>query len=185
MKKRAGRKRKLTVRYPNGRGVAKPLHARVDAMLEVVLEARQRVFGLSPEHASQVEAVDALGRLRLLGNDNGISESQYEAGKVYAATREDYHRVMLARPVPSAGDLERQPGFDGSDGSSPGYVDWCQEVEADYKTMRRALLECGDALASMVVDGIIDGVAMFDFVGTLRVALNALARVTNQKARAA
>jgi len=182
MKKRAGRKRKLTIRYPNGRALAKPHHARVESMLAVAIEARQRVFGLSVENATRVEAVDLLGRLRLSGE---ISEAQHAAGLAYAQEREDYHRVMLSRPVPSAGDLERQPGFDGSDGSSPGYVAWCQGVEADYKAMRRALMETGDSLASMVVDGIIDGTAMWDFLGTLRVGLNALARLVNQRAKAA
>lgn len=176
--KRKGRKRKLVIRYPSGRPKQRSSAAREADASSVALEARRRVFGLSETDAKHLQAVDMLGRLRLRDE---ISETQHAAGQRYAEKRAEYHKTMLAKPVPSAGDLQRQPGFDASDGSEESYRLWCKRVAADFDAMRIALRETDEPLAGSVLDSILDGQPLFNFVGTLRIALNALARITQHR----
>jgi hypothetical protein len=120
-----------------------------------------------------------LGRL-LLGRE--ITRVQYDAATAYARLRADYNRTTLARPLPSPGDFDRQPGHDDSDGAAPQYQAWCNRVTMDYRRARRALMECPDAMAQVVLDGILDDAPMWHFVGTLRIACNALARLRQSNA---
>ena len=169
-----GRKRKLGVRrYPTGQIIQPPARETAEAVQSTVREARQRVFGLSETKATEPDAVDILGRMYLAGE---ISQRQKEAGDRYAEIRRNYRKAILARRLPSAGDLDRQRGHDDSDGTDPAYVVWCERSIAAYDRLWSALRDCGEPLAIPVLDGVIDDQPLWDFIGVLRIALNTIAR---------
>ena len=85
---------------------------------------------------------------------------------------------MLARRLGSAADFHGPRGPDHRDGSDPRYRAWVRGTLSAYDRTRRVLAECSDPLAAMVLDGVvIDGHQMWRFIGTLRIALNAVGRV--------
>lgn len=174
--RRRGRKRKEAARHPGGKIRQKSTASRAEETIATALEARRRVFGLSAAEARRPEAVDMLGRLALTGE---ISEAQLSAGRAYARLRRNYDRALLARRLASAADYDGPGGPDGRDGNEPGYRAWARRMVAAYDAVRRALLECSDPLATTVLDGIVlEERAMWRHVGTLRIALNAVGRVT-------
>ena len=173
-----GRRRSNAKRYATGR-IVQPAAAEMRA---TVIEARQRVYGLGKSQAAEPEAIDILGRMYLAGE---ISQTQKHAGDRYAEARRNYRRAILAKRLPSAGNLERQRGHDGSDGSDPAYIAWCARSIAAYDLLWRELRDCGEPMAIPVLDGVIDEQPLWDFVGTLRVALNAIAHVLDEKPKRA
>ena len=173
--RRSGRKRKAAVRYPGGKLKQQSRAERADQITAVARDARRRVHGVSKTAARQPEAGDLLGRLSLSGE---ITRRQFDAGRAYAALRRDYDKAMLARRLESAGDFHEAHGPDHRDGSDPQYRVWVQHTMSTYDRARRALAECSDPLAAMVLDGVVlDGRQMWRFIGTLRIALNAVGRV--------
>src|SRR3990167_11225536 len=132
-----GRRRSNAKRYATGR-IVQPAAAEMRA---TVIEARQRVYGLGKSQAAEPEAIDVLGRMYLVGE---ISQRQKQAGDRYAEIRRDYRKAILARRMPSGGNLERQRGHDDSDGTDQAYVAWCERSIAVYDHLRRALMDCGE-----------------------------------------
>ena len=178
-----GRKRKPNVRrYPTGQIVQPQARETAEAARSTVIEARQRVFGLNETKAAEPDAVDILGRMYLAGE---ISQRQKQAGDRYVEIRRDYRKAILARRMPSGGNLERLHGHDDSDGTDQAYVAWCERSIAVYDHLRRALMDCGEPLAITVLDGVIDEQPLWDFVGTLRLALNAIAHALDDKPKRA
>lgn len=171
-KNRKGRPRSTGQRHPSGKVKQPTERALAELNRSVVLEARQRVYGLSEEDARRDEAFVVLGRLFFTRE---ISRQQYDDGWRYAEIVANYRRAIMAKGVPSAGDLDRSRGHDGSDGTDPAYVARCKRDIAIYKQVRRSILEAPDPLAQTIIDAVvIEGKDMPSFVGTLRIALNAV-----------
>lgn len=164
----------------------------------VAMEARIRIFGIRPDEAGFPEAADTLGRLWINGEidipvagDERRRTTQYEAGKEYRQIVENYRRSLLIRPLGSSSDLNRSPGHEDylGDNAHPEYVAWCKRARVKYRGedgrggVRNALATCGDPLAQMVIDAVVleDKIVSGNFIGTLRVALNAVARVTQRR----
>jgi len=140
--------------------------------MSVALNARRRVHGLTRADAGQPRSGDLLGRLSLSGE---INREQYEAGLRYVELRQDYDRAMLAQRLVVPGDPLSGPGHDDRDGTDPAYRAWIRHTSARHAQVRRALRECHDPLAQMVLDGIVlEHREMWNFIGTLRLALNAV-----------
>lgn len=140
----------------------------------MVHEARTRVLGLSKEAATCVEAATVFGRMYLCGV---VTKLQYDAGIEFFAARKAYLRAIQARGMASGGDMERQRGHDGSDGTDPAYVEACEAAERIYLRMRDKIVTDAGLLGFAVIEAIVcDDVAMPDFEGDLRMALNALCR---------
>ncbi len=173
-----GRRRKGAARHPGGKLKQRSSAERADEIMAVARDARRRVHGLSKTNARRAEGGDLLGRLSLSGE---ITRQQFDAGRGYASLKRDYDRAMLARRLVSAADLRGPGGPDHRDGSDPGYRAWVQGVLSAYDRTRRALAESPDPLAAMVLDGVVlDGRQMWRFIGTLRIALNAVGRVLSR-----
>ncbi|MCW5697181.1 MAG: hypothetical protein KIS96_10690 [Bauldia sp.] len=164
------------MREPNGRAKRGSAADRAEDMRAVALEARARVFALAKETAAAMPETSVLGRLRATGE---ISARQYEAGALYREVVRAYDRMMMARGLPKAGDLERRPSFDGSDGADPDY-------RRAFDRAVRAFDECASALRTAaredrLAPATVNAVAISDlsvpqFTPALRVGLNHLAR---------
>ena len=133
------------------------------------------VDSLSRAQANQPRAGDMLGRLFMTGE---INRDQHEAGVLYAQHRVDYDRAMLAQRLVTAGDPLDRGGYDARDGTDPDYRTFVRRVVARHARVRQALGACHDPLAGMVLDAVVlEEREMWNFVGTLRLALNAVGRV--------
>lgn len=175
-----GRPRKNAKRHPGGEvkrpGKRARAMGKAEDMTRIAAEARERVFGVPTAYSRIPDAGSVLGRLCLLGSRDGISAQQRDAGKLYEEIVRDWNAAILARRVMSGSDLERTGGHDSSDGTEPDYVAKYERAKGRYVRARRALLLSHDAMAQMVIDAVVlDDIPMDCHVGTLRVALNALA----------
>lgn len=196
---RKGRKRSPKAkRHPGGRIIQPSTNDR--DLASVVLGARQRVHGLTEAQASQMPETTILGRLRATGE---ITARQYEAGVEYRQVVSLYDKAMMVRKPESilakmAVSKDEEPPrrektdwrrpYRFSDGSDDDYVEWFEMVLRVYDRCERALVECPDRMAKAAVNAC--ALADFDaphFVGSLRIGLNALARVldVSQEERAA
>lgn len=153
------------------------LAERAEDARSTVIAARARQHAqLSPGHLPTPEAGSAIGRAFLRGE---ISPKQLWAARRYERVTKVYQRALLARHSGSAGDLERGPSYDGSEGDDPDYVEQCNQARRDFADMRRALLDvCRDARDDMVLMAlggwILEDREMHSFLPSLRTGLNAL-----------
>jgi len=175
---RRGRKRKTGKRTASG-ALQRPTtrNARKAAADETkpAVEARQRIHGLSEADAKAPEGGDWMGRAFLAGR---LSARQHEAGKLYREFRADYARALQVKAIRSGSVVEGDPGgYDGSDPfDDPKHEAWCLKLRETYRGTRAAILSTGDALAQIVVDGVVvEDLPMMDYVNTLHVVLDALA----------
>jgi len=145
-------------------------------MTKVAAEARERVFGIPKGQSRLPDAGDALGRFALAGATDGVSRTQRDAGRLYEAIVRDYQRHLGARRLMSGSELERVSGHDNSTGDSPQEIERYERAKGRYIRARRALLLSAEPTAQMVVDAVVlDDVEMWQNVGVLRIALNAIA----------
>ena len=147
----------------------------MDNAQQVALEARGRAFGLTPIQSAAMPETTVLGALKALG---GVSQRQYDAGSRYRAICGDYDRAMLARGLPSPGDLDRTRSHDGADGTDPAYIERCRRAINRWDECERALTEANriDRLASVAVKYVVlDGVDRRDLLPHLVAGLDALA----------
>ena len=173
--RRRGRKRRLATRHPGGQVKRRSAAEKARDTMAVAHDARRRVFGLSTAAAARQEAVDMLGRLAISGE---ITPVQLTAGRAYEAMRRDYDRAMLARRTLSASDYEGVGGSGAASQDDRAYAAWVKRCIDRYDMVRAALTGCADPMAQIVLDGVaLEGREMWDFVGTLRIALNAAGRV--------
>jgi hypothetical protein len=111
-----GRPRRLDVdRYPSGRIINKHLVEKPEDVLETALSARARRFGIPKDQAREPLFGSALGRLRLAGEEDGISPRQYNAGVRVARLLALQHLLDDVRPaygVPILGRLASPFGKD-------------------------------------------------------------------------
>ena len=79
-------------------------------------EARQRVFGVSEVVAMRNDIGSALGRLKMAGNEHGISPEQYAAGDAWEKLFRQYVRIREGlspdAPSPAAMMLDIAPHRD-------------------------------------------------------------------------
>lgn len=182
---RAAKKRKPGKREPNGRLSRKPKEAsaRVIAGLDqserdaisVGLEARERVFGVSPSRSRDQMAGSVVGRLCI---NCMISQHQYDAAIRF---QEDSTMFSMARQSP------RQPGavdLNATKGGIGDYenVDMTLRAVARYEAALAAVqekqneLRGGGALIAAINHIVIRDIGLPHLVGDLREALNALVR---------
>jgi hypothetical protein len=182
---RRGRKRNTTARrYPSGDAVAPTEAEREKDILALGLEARMRLFGLSPTKASHPAAGTAFGRAYLAGElhpfDSAHNQSLFDAGLEFERRRRAYRRAIHAMRLASAGDLDRQSGCGPSfgDTESPELVEASQRAMRSYAELRTAILECGDPLAMLALEcWILEDRRMH--IGPLRLGLNAIWRIVH------
>lgn len=149
-------------------------------MRETAVQARERVWGLSPTMAKEQHAGTLFGRMflqRELAQNPDRNKVMFDAGMDYYAARKAYLRSILARSLPSGGDLERHSGFDGSDGADPAYIASCESSERLYLAMRNSIIDHAGFAAYAAIKRIVcDDEDVPKMIGDLRMALNALCR---------
>jgi hypothetical protein len=180
MSKRGRKRRSEAVREPNGRRQRPRDFIEAREARETVLSARERVLGVSRIKAEQREAgFGAIGRAFLLGE---LSSEQVEAAGRYEQIHRDYLYAIAARHgVSSGSDFDRQYGFDGDEGDNSGYIEWCNAAKRRYSDARRELLHA-DPLAHFAIEAwVIDNVEAWSLIGELRIGLNAIARMGQQR----
>lgn len=142
--------------------------------MSVAVKARMDRYGMSREAAAKQESGTAIGRALRRGE---LNAGQASAAVIYGTVVANYQKAILARPLGSSSDLDRGPGYDGSSGDDPAYVDWCNAARRKYADSRRALLEA-DPLAQMAVNAwVLEDKGLDKQIGELRVGLNALAKL--------
>ena len=122
---------------------------------KTALEARQRVFGVSPADAPDPRVATVLGRLNL---DGTITDSMYRAGLQYLDL---YLAAMRAIKAP----MSRGGGGASHDGDmlSDDYVVWAIKAVAHYEVMKAALEDaeqgggewCGQAVGAVVLENVV------------------------------
>jgi hypothetical protein len=178
---RRGRKRNVTARrHPSGDPIGPSEAEREKDILALGLAARIRIHGLSPSKASHPAAGTVFGRAYLAHElhpfDSAHNALLYDAGLEFERRRRAYRRAIQAMRIASAGDLDRQSGFDGDE--SPELVEACQRAMRSYAEIRSAILECGDPLAMLALECWILEDKRMD-IGSLRAGLNAIWRVVH------
>lgn len=133
---------------------------------------RVNVHKLDETMAVKQEAGTWIGRLYLAGK---IGERVYDALVLYAKVSHDMSRVCGTPRVKSGSALDGYGGYDGSSGDDPEHVAWEDRVKKRWAGVRRALLRCGDPVASIVVDGAIRDQPMGDWLDSLVTGGNAVA----------
>jgi len=179
-----GRKRKPGQRYLCGKRTKQELEK--DAM-STVIEARQRLFGVTAKQAKDERLGTALGRLAFR---QMISETQYQAGIAFAQLYHHHHTAMgLPSPNPrSVAGLLINEGIIGSAPSEP-VLEVIEKLKRRFRDATDALDICdrehrlsAGRRPTLVIYRVVctDEEAMHwkeEDLGNLRVALNALVRV--------
>jgi hypothetical protein len=182
---RAGRKRKLGLRYPCGK--LKREETEREAMA-TALAARQRHYGLTAKQARDERLGSSLGRLNVQGL---ISESQYDAGVKFARLYYSHHIISgLPTPTPqSISGLMIHIGLLESYGNVEADDTYVRQLRKQFETTTDALDQCD--LEHRMTRGRKPSLLLYRVVcvdedttlwpecdlGNLRVALNTLARV--------
>jgi len=91
---------------------------------KAALEARARVYGLTPEQAKDQRAGTAIGRLAITGR---LTDEQYEGLRRLQDLHADYQSAIAApgqpkRPKEAAGTLD-----------DDGHAEWCASVRRRYR----------------------------------------------------
>lgn len=148
-----------------------------DRAQATVIDARMRLWGLSEDQAKTPTAGTVFGRMYLQGE---LTAEQYEAGQQFHARRQGYLHAISAPPAPRSGsDLHGVRGKDGSDGSDEAYTERCNTARRRYADIRRVILDA-DGFGMFALEQVICDDRRADderTMGSLRVALNAIARV--------
>jgi hypothetical protein len=171
---RKDRKRKGTRREPNGRYMRDSKEEREKDVKDVVITARERVYGLSKGSASLQEAGSAVGRLVLAGQ---LTRAQADAAEEYEKVVRAFLASIEARRPSSPGDLNRSGGYDGREGDDPAYIEKCHLAVRRYKEARRGLLEASPLAHFAMETWVTEGHEVWSLLGDLRLGLNALARL--------
>lgn len=140
----------------------------------VALQARQNLFGVTAEEAARMPETTWLGALSARGR---LSDRRYAALAEYREVCRTYDRMMLARPTPSAGDLNRSHGYDGDDGTSDEYRARYNRAKDRFDRCMAALDNCPDKRVRSTVNGLVftDMPPAEGFHGTLETGADALA----------
>lgn len=139
--KRAGRKRIVNIkRQPNGQ----PSRAgKSDRVRETVMQARQRVFGVSARDSARPESGCAVGRAML---NMEMTVRQFHASIIAGDIITTYHRAKgWPRLTPQAFDMFRVVGLSNTD-TPKGQID---AAEADYMRLQKAMRAAPHAYSSV------------------------------------
>jgi len=170
---RAGRKRKVGVRYPSGD--LKPEDAR-----ETVAQARQRIFGVKADLTKTREAGLAIGRLLLSGK---IEQEDFNAATAWGEAREAMRKAMdIAKPR-SASDFSGAGGYDGREGDDEAYVEYCQRARRRYGDMKRAVLDADGAGVFALNEWLDSDYPQEALIPALKRAMMAIRRLTEDGRR--
>ena len=143
---RAGRKRLITKRQPNGQP-SRPKAVEERETKSVVIDQRIRIHARKPTDAEQPQSSTELGRLAQDGllwpfkssETARQNESLRLAGETWLNVRTAAVRCRMAPKPLSGGDFHRQGGYDDSDGTDPAYVaDYNRTINIDTD-LRRAI----------------------------------------------
>lgn len=148
---RRGRKRRAGVkREPNGRASrSKPVTAaQAQEAKSVVINYRQRIYGLTPDQAKDAKAVLELGRLWLR---KMINERQQEAGERFRVITFRHRRaiVAIADPINSA-PMERVGGGVQAETISDEQI---AAIRAEFDACENALRAAG-RMARIVTENV-------------------------------
>lgn len=175
-KRRKGRPRMETAyREPNGRpSRAKEPRESPDT---VALAARVRHLGLTLVKAKDQKAATFIGYLAILGNDDGLSERQYDAAVKYLDLRDSYLQSLKA---PNA-EKENECGGTASEFVSPAYEDWCEDIRETWDECKKAIQEAqnqnrSENLWAAVDLCIIQNHRLHHMIGATRLVCNCLAK---------
>lgn len=175
-------------RYPGGqiRQVGKA--EKESDIMGTVINARQRVFGLSKEEAALPEAGHVIGRLL---RENNFAMSAQQGADMKAAALEFHERrfaldrAMDFRRLGTATNyVDGRGGTPGGQGDEPEYVAACNAAKRAYEPLRRAILECGDPQAMNALEMVVleDRMPHSEMMmGALRCGLNAIHRVMRNR----
>ena len=172
-----GPKRSDVPREPGGRKSRRKDFRDIEAEenRRVAVEARQRVLGVSAEHARDQKAATVIGRWRL---DNIISEAQYEAAEQYLFDATAYSVARNSPLQPGAVVIDAVHGSAGDDDAAREA--WCIKAVEKYEAALQVVMEAdlihlnckiAEAIACVVLKDLNDR----HRVGDLRLGLNALA----------
>jgi hypothetical protein len=169
---KAGRKRKPGARYPSGE------HLKQNPM-ETAIEARVRIYGVSPERAKRQETGTAIGRAYDNRDENNVrllSRHQLDALQEWDKALHDMKTATDAKRMRSGSDFSGAGGFDGNDGTDEAYVRFCARAKERYRLLRKAILDSGP-LGHMAVQTWVE-CDNYDLrcLGDLRLAANAISR---------
>jgi len=128
-------RRKGAVREPNGRISRSGIrHEPAD---KTAIEARMRHMGLSRDQAQDQKAATFIGYLNLMGREDGLSDSQYEAATNFLSLRDAYLRSLKAPGVVYDGE----GCSSSSDEVTEDYEDWAKRTKERYDDCRKAIQE--------------------------------------------
>jgi hypothetical protein len=174
--KRPGRKRKLGVkRQPNGQPSRVSDETERKAM-EVVMQARQRIYGLTEEAAKRPESGSWIGRAYLSGDvTKSVSRNQMDAFTAFEQFMAAYRAV-----IKSPGRLRSgRSGASSLAGSDDEYEAHCKRVVARYDDLK-AKLQSVDRMHRQksldMLDDVMRGHEMTKHIGAIRLALNVVHR---------
>ena len=176
--RKAGRKRKLGARQPNGQPKRDPNSEREDQIMSVALAQRKRLMpkGTPKKDLRDQKAGDNFGRLRLT---NQITEAQYAAGLHWRDTFLAYALVMgvpLPRTLGTLAKLGHIPGHDNSD--IPKHI--ADGIKRKHAEIEAALFD--NAREHVAMRNALTNVILMDHqpgdlvMGYLREALNVINR---------
>ncbi len=184
-----GRKRKSGKREASGklsrRKDDKQVRRSIDeqSAMQVAKEARQRVFGVSPQDSATELAGSVCGRLLLQGS---INREQMDAAVAFQETYAAYQRAMDSPPPPRAVNIG------GFSSGTPREISTEQSIKAKahWKAACTALSRANEEHRSTALYAACQYVVLRDeflphLFGDLRLALNALSRHYGLLARAA
>lgn len=189
-----GRKRKAGRREPNGRlsrravetarrNLADMDREQRDA-LAVGLEARERVFGIKPQHSRDQKAGSAIGRYCLVGL---VTQAQYDAAMLFVEARARYLLAIDAPPQPGAVDPNAARGRPVGTENPTQLRKWREEYReatAAIQEKQNEIRGMGNLFGSLGAMLFRD-VMLDHLLGDARIALNALVRHYGLLARAA
>lgn len=134
-----------------------------------------RHTGLSAGQAKDQKAGTFIGRLNILGPQDGLSNRQYDAAINYLSLRNAYQRAIQA---PGA-VMDGIPGA-SSDDVSDAYMEWVNDTKEAFFSCRNAIIEAQNSNRGSNLYAALDYCVVRDeaheyMLGDLRIVCNALA----------
>ena len=148
------------------------------------LTARERVWGISPEHSRDQKVGSAVGRYCLQGL---VTQAQYDAAMLFVESYNRHLRAIDAPPQPGAVDLNATRGRPVFVENPAQLAKWRAEHQAAMSAIQAKQNEIrlmGNLYGAMYAVLIRD-VMLEPLLGDLRTGLNALAKHYGLLARAA
>ena len=151
------------IREPNGR-----ITRSKKALQKIAIEKRAKKYGLTLEQAADPRSKTYLGRLSLIGKENGLSREQYQAAILFLKIRDDYKRSIHATEPKNMSNEEKEK-----------YKAWTARARNRYSIVLKAIEEAQlnnshENLYAALQYVLIEGQELSYLLGTTRLLLNAL-----------